>query len=94
MIWSYEALRFPFFYDDRHHHFVFPALLSIQRIHHHTNRSAVLRRAAGRIVANLFWSMMSDKYRTIRKVLILIVIGQLAISLLVFRTDAFALTIA
>ncbi|WP_230876123.1 MULTISPECIES: MFS transporter [Paenibacillus] len=46
------------------------------------------------IVANLFWSMMSDKYRTIRKVLILIVIGQLAISLLVFRTDAFALTIA
>ncbi|WP_426452327.1 MFS transporter [Paenibacillus sp. S-38] len=43
------------------------------------------------IVSNLFWGVMSDRFRTVKKVLVLILIGQLTMAFLVFRSDAFGL---
>ncbi|UUZ93865.1 MFS transporter [Paenibacillus sp. P25] len=43
------------------------------------------------IAANLFWGFMSDKFRTVKKVLSLILLGQLILALLMFRTDSFGL---
>lgn len=45
------------------------------------------------IAANLFWGLMSDKHRTVKKILILILIGQLVFASFVFQSDAFTLTI-
>ncbi|WP_281890967.1 MFS transporter [Paenibacillus sp. YYML68] len=43
------------------------------------------------IVSNLFWGFMSDKYRTVKKIIILIVFGQLLVSAFLFQVDSFAL---
>ncbi|CAG7625250.1 hypothetical protein PAESOLCIP111_02707 [Paenibacillus solanacearum] len=41
------------------------------------------------IVSNLFWGLTSDKYRTVKKIMILILIGQLIVAFLVFQTVTF-----
>ncbi|WP_159881347.1 MFS transporter [Paenibacillus puerhi] len=43
------------------------------------------------IVSNLFWGLMSDKYQTVKKVLLLILLGQLFVAFFMFRVDGFAL---
>ncbi|MEK8126360.1 MFS transporter [Paenibacillus filicis] len=43
------------------------------------------------IVSNLFWGIMSDKYQTVKKVLVLLVLGQLLVAFFMFRIDGFAL---
>ncbi|SDC21627.1 MFS transporter, PPP family, 3-phenylpropionic acid transporter [Paenibacillus sp. UNCCL117] len=43
------------------------------------------------IVSNLFWGLMSDKYQTVKKILLLILIGQLIVAFFMFRMDGFAL---
>lgn len=42
------------------------------------------------IFSNLLWGVISDKYRTIKKVLLILLIGQLIVSLLLTQTTSFA----
>ncbi|TVY08237.1 MFS transporter [Paenibacillus cremeus] len=41
------------------------------------------------IVSNLFWGFMSDKYRTIKKILVIVFFGQLVMASLAFHTNIF-----
>jgi PPP family 3-phenylpropionic acid transporter len=43
------------------------------------------------IVSNLTWGLLSDKYQTVKKIMILLLVGQFICALLVFNTDWFAL---
>jgi PPP family 3-phenylpropionic acid transporter len=43
------------------------------------------------IVTNLTWGFMSDRYQTLKKILILLLVGQFISALLVFNIDRFAL---
>ncbi len=43
------------------------------------------------IVANLFWGILSDKFQTVKKILIAMMIGQLCTAFFAFQTDWFAL---
>lgn len=42
------------------------------------------------IVANLFWGLVSDRFQTLKKTIIVILFGQLAMVLLLFRTDVYS----
>ncbi|MBP1154748.1 MULTISPECIES: MFS transporter [unclassified Paenibacillus] len=43
------------------------------------------------IVSNLFWGVMSDKWQTVKKILIVVLIGQFLTAAFIFRADAFGL---
>lgn len=43
------------------------------------------------IIANLFWGYMSDKLRTIKKIIMVVLAGQFIAFLLVFQFDAFSI---
>lgn len=43
------------------------------------------------IVSNLFWGVMSDRWQTVKKIFIAVLIGQWITAALIFRTDAFGL---
>ncbi|WP_284640939.1 MFS transporter [Paenibacillus silviterrae] len=43
------------------------------------------------IGSNLFWGFLSDKYRTVKKILILVLIGQWILAFFVFQSDAYTL---
>lgn len=46
------------------------------------------------LIANLFWSVASDKYRTIKKIMILLLIGQIIMSALLSVSTQFSVIIA
>ncbi|TBL81287.1 MFS transporter [Paenibacillus thalictri] len=41
------------------------------------------------IVSNLFWGVLSDKWRTVKKLLIIILAGQLIMAFVMFRSDSY-----
>jgi PPP family 3-phenylpropionic acid transporter len=43
------------------------------------------------IFSNLAWGLISDKYQTVKKIMILLFAGQIAAAYLIFHTDLFAL---
>ncbi|MBP1989271.1 MFS transporter [Paenibacillus eucommiae] len=43
------------------------------------------------ICSNLFWGILSDKYQTIKKIMIILLLGQFITAVLVFNTDLFTL---
>jgi PPP family 3-phenylpropionic acid transporter len=43
------------------------------------------------IVSNLIWGLLSDKYQTVKKIMLVLLFGQLIAAILVFKTDWFAL---
>ncbi|ALS20994.1 MULTISPECIES: MFS transporter [Paenibacillus] len=43
------------------------------------------------IVSNLFWGVVSDRWQTVKKIVILVLIGQWLTAAFIFRTDAFGL---
>lgn len=46
------------------------------------------------IAANLIWGLLSDKYRTVKRVLTLLLAGQLLMAAFAFRTDGFGWLLA
>jgi MFS transporter, PPP family, 3-phenylpropionic acid transporter len=46
------------------------------------------------IASNLFWGLLSDKYRTVKKVLMTILVGQWLMAFLVFQSSAYTLLLA
>jgi PPP family 3-phenylpropionic acid transporter len=43
------------------------------------------------IFSNLAWGLISDKYQTVKKIMILLLVGQIAATYFIFHTDVFAL---
>jgi PPP family 3-phenylpropionic acid transporter len=43
------------------------------------------------IVSNIFWGLMSDKYRTVKKILTIVLLGQWILALFVFQSTSFGL---